>query len=53
MYGTRTYQVFRKEQISDTDFTYLGWSGENIITLITCVIDTPSRRWAIQASEIF
>jgi sortase A len=51
MYGTRTYTVYLKEQISDTDFSYLNWSQENIITLITCVIDTPSRRWVIQARE--
>ena len=52
MYGSRTYKVYLKEQISETDFTYLGWSRDNEITLITCVIDQPSLRWAVKASEV-
>lgn len=47
-YGQRTYTVFSKEKISDTDYSKLGWSNENIITLITCVENQPSLRWAIQ-----
>ncbi len=52
MHGTRTYQVFLKERITETDFSHLGWSRENLITLITCVIDTPGMRWVIQARQI-
>jgi len=52
LYGTRTYRVYLKEQISDTDFSHLGWSRNNEITLITCVIDRPSLRWVVKASEV-
>ena len=47
-YGTRTYTVFAKEKISDTNYSKLGWSGENIITLITCVEGVQNQRWVIQ-----
>jgi len=51
-YGTRQYAVFSKEKISDTDYSKLVWTSENIITLITCVENSPSQRWAIQGYEI-
>ncbi len=51
-YGTRKYEVFYKEKISDTDYSNLGWSAENILTLITCVENTPNLRWCIQAREV-
>lgn len=50
-YGRRTYEVYSKEKISDTDYSKLGWSNENMITLITCVENVPNKRWVIQASE--
>ena len=52
LYGTRIYKVYLKEQISDTDFSYLGWSSSNEISLITCVIDRPTLRWIVKASEV-
>lgn len=51
-YGTRTYKVIVKEKISDTDFSGLGWSDRNILTLITCVENVPSQRWLIQAEQV-
>ena len=48
-YGTRTYSVYAKDKIGDTDYSKLGWSGENILTLITCVEDVANQRWAVQA----
>lgn len=51
-YGKRTYEVFYKEKISDTDFSLLNWSPENIISLITCVEGVPDIRWAVQAREM-
>lgn len=51
VYGTRTYEVFFVGKISETDFSRLGRSDENIITLITCVRDVPDQRWCIQARE--
>ena len=37
LYGSRTYEVFSKEQISEYDYSKLGWTSENFLTLITCV----------------
>jgi sortase A len=51
-YGTRTYKVYVKKQIDDTDYSSLGWSDRNIITLITCVRNVPNKRWCIQAVEM-
>lgn len=51
-YGVRTYQVFLKEKISDTDTSYLNWSDENILTMITCIANEPSYRLCVQAREI-
>jgi sortase A len=50
-YGTRTYEVFDRKQITDADFSYLGWSDENIITIVTCVENTPGMRWCVRARE--
>jgi len=51
-YGVRNYKIVSKEQISDTDYTSLGWTAENTLTLITCVENKPSLRWSVQAEEI-
>jgi len=51
-YGVRTYEIFNKITISDTDYTSLGWTAENTLTLITCVENKPSLRWSVQAKEI-
>lgn len=50
--GTRTYEVFYVGQIKETDFSRLGRSSENMITLITCVRNVPEMRWCVQAREI-
>ncbi len=50
--GTRTYKVTFVGQIAATDFSYLTRTNDNRITLITCVNDTPSLRWCIQAREV-
>jgi sortase A len=50
-YGSRTYEVSVKEQISEYDHSKLGWSSENLLTLITCVADTPELRWAAVLRE--
>lgn len=51
-YGTRIYEVYSKEQISETDYSRLAWSADNILTLITCVENTPELRWSAQLREI-
>jgi sortase A len=48
-YGTREYKVFSKTKIDEYDNLPLSWSGENILTLITCVADTPELRYCVQA----
>lgn len=50
--GTRTYEVYYVGQISETDFSHLERTSDNIITLITCVQNVPAMRWCVQAREI-
>lgn len=51
-YGVRNYKIVSKIRINDTDYTSLGWTDKNTITLITCVENKPSLRWSVQAEEI-
>jgi len=51
-YGTRTYEVFSKERIGEYDHSKLGWSAENILTLITCIENSPDLRWAATLREV-
>ena len=51
LYGVRTYTVYNKVKISETDYSGLGWSAENIISMITCVENEPAYRWLVQARE--
>jgi sortase A len=51
-YGTRTYKVVSKTQINEWDNLPLSWSGENILTLITCVADVPENRYCVVAKEV-
>lgn len=48
--GSRTYEVFSVAKISVDDLSVLNSSGENIITLVTCVKDQPEYRWCVQAA---
>jgi sortase A len=52
LHGSRLYEVFSKEQIDEFDHTVLRWSAENILTLVTCVENAPSLRWAAQLREV-
>ena len=51
-YGTRTYEVISKEYIDEYDYSELGWSAENLLTLITCLADVPSQRVCVIAREV-
>ena len=51
-YGTRTYVVYNKQKITDTDYSVLGWSDTNILTMLTCVEGVANLRWAVQAVEV-
>ena len=50
--GIRTYEVYSVEKIANDDLSVLHDSGENIITLVTCVMNQPSYRWCVQAKEV-
>jgi len=50
--GERKYQVTFVGQIGYRDWSMLQHTSDNRITLITCVMNTPSRRLAVQAVEI-
>jgi len=52
LYGSRTYEVFSREQIGEYDYSKLGWSAENILTLITCIENSRELRWAAQLREV-
>jgi len=52
LFGSRTYEVFSVERIGEYDYSKLGWSSENLLTLITCVENTPESRWAAQLREV-
>ena len=52
LYGTRTYVVYNKVKISETDYSGLGWSANNILSMITCVENEPPYRWLVQCSQI-
>lgn len=51
-YGTRTYKVYRKEKINEYDYSGLGWTVDNVLSLITCVENQSELRWLVQASEV-
>ena len=49
--GTRSYEVCSVAKISVDDASVLDSASGNVITLITCVMDQPSYRWCIKATE--
>ena len=49
--GTRIYKVVFSTIIHETDFNLLGWSHENMITLITCVRGNQPHRTAVVAVQ--
>ncbi len=51
-YGTRTYRVSTLTTISVTDFSTLGYTDDNRLTLITCVQGIPDQRLSLVAMEI-
>lgn len=50
--GTREYQVTNVTKISETDWSLLEDTQDNILTLITCVKGVPNQRYCIQAIAI-
>lgn len=50
-YGTKRYIVEMKEIIKEDDWSYLGETEDNRITLITCVKGQSDKRLCVQAVE--
>lgn len=50
--GTRTYAVVSVDIISSTDWTELGATSDNRITITTCLADHPEKRVCVQAVEV-
>lgn len=50
--GTRTYAVVKSMEIDETDWSTLGRTEENQLTLITCVNHDLTKRLCVQAVEI-
>ena len=49
--GTRTYKVTDVRKVSETDRSGLADSGENMLTLYTCVRNQRDQRWCVTAVE--
>ena len=49
--GERSYEVYSVAKIGADDTSVLNDSAENIITLVTCVMNQPDYRWCVQARE--
>jgi LPXTG-site transpeptidase (sortase) family protein len=50
--GTRSYTVAEIATIADTDWSYLGRTEDNRITLTTCIADQETQRLCVQAVEV-
>lgn len=50
--GTRTYEVNMSKEIDETDWSYLGRTDDNRITLITCVNHDLTKRLCVQGVEV-
>ena len=50
--GTRTYKVTNVSKVSETDRGGLAASGENMLTLYTCVRNQRDARWCVAAVEV-
>lgn len=50
--GTRKYAVYESKTIDETDWSAIENTTENIITLITCVKNSPEIRLCVRAKEI-
>ena len=49
--GARTYKVTNVSKVSETDRSGLAASGENMLTLYTCVRNQRDARWCVTAAE--
>lgn len=50
--GERTYEVQSIKAIAEDDWSYLGRTPENRVTMITCISGQPTKRLMVQAVEV-
>ena len=48
---TQTYSVYSVRKVSVNDVSVLNPSAENVVTLVTCVMNQPEYRWCVQARQ--
>ena len=49
--GTRTYSVYSMRKVSVNDVSVLNPTTDNVVTLVTCVMNQPQYRWCVQARQ--
>ena len=49
--GTRTYEISEIKEVDETDWSMLGRTEDNRITMTTCIDGKPSKRLVVQAIE--
>lgn len=49
--GTRTYSVYSVRKVSVNDVSVLNPTTDNVVTLVTCVMNQPQYRWCVQARQ--
>ena len=49
--GTRTYSVYSVRKVSVNDVSVLNPPTDNVVTLVTCVMNQPQYRWCVQARQ--
>ncbi len=49
--GEREYTVIEVKEITEDDWSFLGRTGDNRLTLITCITGKPNMRLMVQALE--
>lgn len=49
--GKRTYTVSEVKEIAQDDWSYLGRTDDNRVTMVTCISGSPAKRLVVQAVE--
>lgn len=49
--GARTYSVYSVRKVSVNDVSVLNPTTDNVVTLVTCVMNQPQYRWCVQARQ--
>ena len=49
--GARTYSVYSVRKVFVNDVSVLNPTTDNVVTLVTCVMNQPQYRWCVQARQ--